>query len=95
MSLHIMSQWQQKPVPAQPVTDEERHQVFSTFAVKQAQAEMPWLLPMLDELNATIYVSPRLFLFATPSNPGQWTEITQLSERIAMVPWAEAHETQQ
>lgn len=44
MSLHIMSQWQQKPVPAQPVTDEERHQVFSTFAVKQAQAEMPWLL---------------------------------------------------
>lgn len=82
-------------MPSVPMTDEQRHLAFSEFVVKQTQAVMPWLLPLLNQANATVWVSPRFFSFSLPSNPQQWFEVTQMDAHIAMVPWAEAHETPQ
>jgi hypothetical protein len=95
MAVHIFSQWHQKATPVQPVSDADRHQLFATFAVEQAQAEMPWLIPLLEQVGATIYIGPGLFVFQTTSQPGQWNEVVQLSTRIGMVPWAEPSETKQ
>jgi hypothetical protein len=95
MGFQILSQWHQRATPVQPMSDADRHQLFATFAVSQAQTEMPWLMPLLDQLGATIYVGPGLFVFQTPDQPSQWHEVTQLSARIGMVPWAEPSELPQ
>lgn len=95
MSLQIHSHWSSKPAPATPLTDEQRHVVFSEFVVKQTQAVMPWLLPLLSQANATLWVAPRFFSFSLPSSPDQWFEVSQIEPHIAMVPWAEPYETPQ
>jgi hypothetical protein len=94
MSIQVLTFWRNKPPVTTPTTDEERHVAFTEFAVNQVKASMPWLLPLLDEANATIYAGPRLFLFRTPNHP-EWVEVPQISECIAMVPWAEVNETPQ
>jgi hypothetical protein len=95
MSIRIYSPWNNKPKMAMPSTDEERHAAFIDFATKQVQAAMPWLLTLLDEANATLWIAPRRFSFSLPSNPDRWFEVSQVEPYIAMVPWAEPHETPQ
>lgn len=95
MTIQILSPWSSKPQVATPMTDEERHVAFSDFAIRQVQAVMPWLLPLLSQANATVWVGPRFFSFSLPGNPGQWYEVTQMDAHIAMVPWAEPNETPQ
>lgn len=95
MSVQVLSVWMAQPAVTQPMTDEERHAVFSRFAVGVADAQMPWLLPLLEQAGATVYVAPSVFAFRLPSQPEQWHEITALSHHIAMVPWVEGTQTQQ
>ncbi|NCT97017.1 MAG: hypothetical protein GXD23_06570 [Comamonadaceae bacterium] len=95
MSIQIFSQWSNQPRTPAPMTDEERHAAFTEFAIRQAQMVLPWLLPLLNQANATLWVAPRFFSFRLPNNPDQWFEVPQIEPYIAMVPWAEPHETPQ
>lgn len=95
MTIQVMSQWRPRLAQGKPITDEERHELFCEFAIKQVQITMPWLMPLLNEANATLYFGPRLFMFQTPAHPGQWFEVTQMADHIAMLPWVEAEETAQ
>ncbi len=95
MSIRIYTPWSNKPRMAIPSTDEERHTAFTDFATRQVQTAMPWLLPLLDEANATLWMAPRFFSFSLPSNPDRWFEVPQVEQYISMVPWAEPHETPQ
>lgn len=95
MSLQIHSQWQSSQPIAQPSTDAERHEAFSTFAIDTAQRELPWLLPLLSEAGARIYVAPSVFFFQLPSQPGRWIEVPEVARFLAMVPWIVQDETQQ
>lgn len=95
MSLQIHSQWQTTQQFTQPSTDAERHEAFSSFAVDTAQRELPWLLPLLSEAGARIYVAPSMFCFQLPSQPGRWIEVPEVARLLAMVPWVAQDETQQ
>lgn len=93
--MQIYTQWHASQPIAQPTTDAERHEAFSSFAVDTAQREMPWLLPLLSEAGARIYVAPSMFCFQLPSQPGRWIEIPEVARLISMVPWISQDETQQ
>lgn len=95
MTVHIMSKWQQQAPTTYPANDAERHEAFTKFATNVASTQFPWLMPLLDEANATVYVSPSLFLFHLASRPGQWIEVPEVSRHIAMLPWVEREEVAQ
>lgn len=94
MSVQVLSRWMAQPVVTQPMTDEERHAVFSRFALGVADTQMPWLMPLLEQAGATVYVAPSVFAFRLP-NTEHWHEVASLSQHIAMVPWVEGPETKQ
>ncbi len=95
MTVLVLSHWlNQQPTPL-PTTDAERHDAFSKYAVNVANGQFPWLMPLLTEASATLYVGPSVFFFRLPSQPGQWHEVPEMSRLIPMVPWAEREETPQ
>ncbi len=95
MSVRILSKWQEQAPITYPTSDAERHEAFTKFAANVASSQIPWLLPLLDEANATVYVAPSLFIFHLGSRPGQWIEVPEVSRHIAMLPWAEREEVAQ
>jgi hypothetical protein len=95
MTVQVLSRWlNQQPIPL-PMTDAERHDVFATYAVNVANGQLPWLLPLLNEASATLYVGPSMFFFQLPSHPGKWHEVPEMARLIPMVPWVEQEETPQ
>lgn len=95
MTVQILSKWQEQRPTTYPANDAERHEAFTKFATNVATSQLPWLMPLLDEANATVYVSPSLFVFHLASRPGQWIEVPEVSRHIAMLPWAEREEVAQ
>ncbi len=95
MTVHVLSQWfNQQPTPV-PMTDVEKHEAFSTYAVNVVITQLPWLMPLLKASSATLYVGPSVFFYRLPSGDGQWHEIPEVGRLIPMVPWVEREETPQ
>jgi len=95
MSFTVISKWQQQQPRPAPKTDAERHEAFVNYALTAVQTHMPWLVPLLDESSATVYVGPSIFAFQVRSKGAQWYEVPELSKYISMLPWAETDETPQ
>jgi hypothetical protein len=84
MTIHIVSKWlNQQPAPY-PMTDAERHDAFSRHAISVADANLPWLMPLLREASGTLYIGPSIFFFQP-----------EMARLIPMVPWVEQEETPQ
>lgn len=86
------TEWSAKKQNSTPMSDEEKHLRFSGFAQVVANSYAPWLLPLLDAANATVYASVGKFLFILPDDPGKWHEIPELSALLSDVPWTECEE---
>lgn len=95
MTIRVLSKWLSQQPPAAPKTDAERHEAFAAYACNVASDNLPWLMPLLGEASATLYVGPSLFAFQLPSKGGHWYEVPELSRLIPMVPWVEQEETPQ
>lgn len=95
MTVHFLSKWQTQTPVSYPATDAERHEAFSKFAANMANASMPWLLPLLEQAGATLYVGPGQFAFHLPARPGHWFDVPEMARQITMLPWAEQEETPQ
>lgn len=95
MSVQVLSHWQVQPKNAGPATDEERHAVFSRYATGMANIHMPWLMPLLDKADATLYVAPSVFAFQLPDGSGRWLDVPEMARLIPMVPWVDPTDTQQ
>ena len=93
--MQILSRWMTQAPVATPMTDAERHESFCKFAATMAHANMPWLMPLLEQAGATVYVAPGEFAFHLPSRPGQWFDVPEMARQITMLPWAEQEETTQ
>lgn len=89
MSGFMHTKWSAAQQYTPPLTDEEKHARFAGFAQVATNSYAPWLLPLLDEARATVYVDVGKFLFILPSDPGHWHEIPELSALLTAVPWTE------
>lgn len=95
MSVQFLSKWQTQPPVAYPATDAERHEAFSKFAANMANLHLPWLMALLEQAGAHVYVAPGQFAFHLPSRPGQWFDVPEMARNLTMLPWVEQEETPQ
>ncbi len=70
-----------------PPSDDERQVLFVRYAKEVADAEMPWLFPLLQSAGARVAAAVGLFCFHTEADPGVWHEIPELGNRLRLVPW--------
>lgn len=96
MALKIHTVWGAAGKPVmRPQSDEERDQLFAAFAGQVAEAHYPWMLPLLEAANVTVYASPNKFAYLSPQPPHSWIEIPEMGRLIGMVPWVDDTETLQ
>lgn len=89
MTYEITTPWKALEPVAVPMTDEQRHDLFSAHVNQVAEIKMPWLLPLLAASNAAVYAAPGVFLFAVPKISETWHSIPEMAHLIGSVPWVE------
>lgn len=94
MPVHIQTPWTALKPPSEPLTDQERHDLFVRHVREVADHKTPYLFPLLEACYALVYVQQGQFMFGI-GNPQRWYEVPELSQSITVLPWAEEATRQQ
>lgn len=90
MSVRIGTPWHSELLMMnRPLTDGEKHDLFSMHVNQVISHKMPWLLVLLEAAEAAVLASPGRFQFALLSNRNAWYEVPEIANLITTVPWVE------
>lgn len=89
MSCEITTPWKVLERVTLPMTDEQRHVLFSAHVNQVAEIKMPWLFALLAASNAAVYAAPGVFLYVLPMISETWHHIPEMANLIGCVPWVE------
>lgn len=92
MTVRFISPWGYVKPGQEPAEQDAKHTQFIDHARGVMDALAPWFFPLLDAADAVAHVSPSLFKFSV-DDLHTWHEVPDLSQALALVPWAESHET--
>lgn len=92
MTARFISPWGYVKPGEEPTEEDAKHMQFIAHVRGVMDAMAPWFFPLLDAASAVVHVSPNLFKFSVDELK-TWHEVPDLSKGLALVPWAESHET--
>lgn len=95
MPAQLSTAWSCGTVDDEPEILQEQHETFSTYVRGVADAELPWLFPLLDAANARVLAFPGAFSFNLDSHGNHWFEVPEVANRIRLIPWATEHDIPQ